>query len=56
MKKLTFNTLLLILFLSGISYSQISIKLGPQLGLTSPTVDYSGDVKDFYAGTKYGLR
>jgi len=26
------------------------------LGLTSPTVDYSGDAKDFYAGTKYGMR
>ncbi|MBE2216856.1 MAG: outer membrane beta-barrel protein [Ignavibacteria bacterium] len=37
-------------------YSQISLKIGPQLGLTSPTVDYSGDVKDFYNGTKYGLR
>lgn len=36
--------------------SQISIKLGPQLGLTSPTMDYSGDAKDFYTGTKYGLR
>lgn len=36
--------------------SQISIKLGPMVGLTSPTVDYSGDAKDFYAGTKYGMR
>lgn len=38
------------------AYSQISLKIGPQVGLTSPTVDYSGDVKDFYNGTKYGLR
>ena len=42
----------------GISstYAQISLKIGPQVGLTSPTVDYSGDAKDFYNGTKYGLR
>lgn len=46
---------ILILIVSNV-YSQISIKLGPELGLTSPTVDYSGDVKDFYAGTKYGVR
>lgn len=38
------------------SEAQISIKLGPTLGLTSPTVDYSGDTKDFYTGTKYGMR
>jgi len=45
-----------ILFFAGETNSQISIKLGPMLGLTSPTIDYSGDTKDFYAGTKYGLR
>ncbi len=44
------------LFLSAQLYSQISIRLGPMLGLTSPTVDYSGEAKDFYAGTKYGMR
>ena len=49
------SALIMIVFVN-VSYSQISIKLGPELGLTSPTVDYSGDAKDFYAGTKYGLR
>ncbi|MCC7159396.1 MAG: outer membrane beta-barrel protein [Ignavibacteria bacterium] len=49
-------SLLLITLISGVSYSQLSFKIGPMIGLTSPTVDYSGDVKDFYAGTKYGLR
>lgn len=56
MKKIIVLFTLVICSVLNISYSQISIKLGPQLGLTSPTVDYSGDVKDFYAGTKYGLR
>lgn len=49
------SALIMIVFVN-VSNSQISIKLGPELGLTSPTVDYSGDAKDFYAGTKYGLR
>lgn len=48
--------IVIVLFLSDLSYSQIGIKIGPTLGLTSPTVDYTGDVKDFYAGTKYGMR
>jgi len=54
MKKIILLTA--ILLLSSQLYSQISIRLGPMLGLTSPTVDYSGDAKDFYAGTKYGMR
>ncbi len=56
MKKLSLIVLLALILSAYTSYSQISIKLGPELGLTSPTVDYSGDVKDFYAGTKYGVR
>lgn len=48
--------LFLLVFNYHSSYAQISIKLGPTVGLTSPTVDYSGDTKDFYAGTKYGMR
>ena len=56
MKKIIVLTALIIISFVNVSYSQISIKLGPELGLTSPTVDYSGDAKDFYAGTKYGLR
>lgn len=39
-----------------LSHAQMSIRLGPVIGLTTPTVDYSGDPKDFYSGTKYGLR
>jgi hypothetical protein len=38
------------------SNSQLSFKVGPMLGLTNPSIDYAGDTKDFYAGTKYGLR
>lgn len=54
----TIKILIPVLFFlaSSMLYSQLSLKVGPMLGLTSPTVDYSGDVKDFYAGTKYGLR
>jgi len=54
--KVIFIVLLFITLMHGYNYSQISIKLGPMLGLTSPTLDYSGDAKDFYAGTGYGLR
>ncbi len=56
MKKTIIIFALIIVSYVNVTYSQISIKLGPELGLTSPTVDYSGDAKDFYAGTKYGLR
>lgn len=56
MKKIIVLSALVLFSYVNTSYSQISIKLGPELGLTSPTVDYSGDAKDFYAGTKYGLR
>jgi len=38
------------------SYSQLKILLGPAIGLTTPTVDYTGETTDYYAGTKYGLR
>ncbi len=56
MKKLSILIILVLCFAVNNSISQISIKLGPLVGLTSPTVDYSGDAKDFYTGTKYGLR
>lgn len=56
MNLIKYLTYLMILMVNLSLYSQITIKLGPQIGLTSPTVDYSGDAKDFYAGTKYGLR
>ena len=56
MKLRTLLLFVIVLCINSISYSQIGIKLGPMFGLTSPTVDYTGDVKDFYSGTKYGLR
>lgn len=56
MKKIILFAVILTAMSFSNLYSQISLKIGPQVGLTSPTVDYSGDVKDFYNGTKYGLR
>jgi opacity protein-like surface antigen len=58
MKKISLGFAVLFLLITAHSFSQLSIgiKIGPMIGLTSPTVDYSGDAKDFYAGTKYGLR
>ncbi len=56
MKKILILLTLVFCFVNNVSYSQISIRLGPLVGLTSPTVDYSGDAKDFYTGTKYGMR
>jgi opacity protein-like surface antigen len=44
------------LFFAGTSNAQLRILLGPTIGLTTPTVDYSGETTDYYAGTKYGLR
>jgi len=38
------------------SNAQLKILLGPAIGLTTPTVDYTGETTDYYAGTKYGLR
>lgn len=51
------KTLVAIVFIfASVSYSQISLQLGPMLGLTNPTVDYSGETTSFYNGTGYGLR
>ncbi len=38
------------------THAQLKILLGPAIGLTTPTVDYSGETTDYYAGTKYGFR
>jgi opacity protein-like surface antigen len=38
------------------SNAQLKILLGPAIGLTTPTVDYTGETTDYYSGTKYGLR
>lgn len=56
MKKSALLFTILILLSALPAKSQISIRLGPLVGLTSPTVDFGGDAKDFYAGTKYGMR
>ena len=56
MKK-TIAVFILLFIVSGSVYSQlIRIKLGPVIGLTSPTSDFSGEVSDYYAGTKYGMK
>lgn len=55
MKRISFAVFMLFA-LVVVSNAQISLKVGPMLGLTSPTSDYTGDVKDFYMGTKYGMR
>jgi|SRR4030095_1665822 opacity protein-like surface antigen len=49
--KLIFFSVILI----GFSYSQISIAVGPVLGYTGPTSDYSGTPLEYYNGTNYGL-
>jgi opacity protein-like surface antigen len=54
MKKFIFAFILIILS-STVSYSQLKIVLGPTIGYTLPTGDYSGSTSDFYNGTKYGL-
>lgn len=54
-KKLLFAAILILVSYLPVQ-SQISLRIGPMAGLTSPTIDYSGDAKDFYAGTKYGMR
>jgi hypothetical protein len=57
MKKAGIILLILFAFSGGI-YSQklIGIKIGPSIGLTAPTSDYSGETTDFYNGTKYGMK
>jgi opacity protein-like surface antigen len=51
------KVLLLVLsvfFISNTAYSQ-KFRLGPMIGLTAPTGDYSGTTMDYYAGTRYGM-
>ncbi len=47
-------TALLFLFQNS-SNAQLKILLGPSIGWTAPTVDYSGETTDYYAGSKYAL-
>jgi hypothetical protein len=60
MKKLLLLYIILafftILLVPAGSNAQLKILLGPSIGLTTPTVDYTGETTDYYAGTKYGLR
>lgn len=44
------------LLFHSVSYSQLKLLVGPSFGLTSPTMDYSGETSDFFTGQKYGLR
>ncbi len=46
---------LIFLFVHPIVNAQVKFSLGPSLGITIPTGDYSGTTLDYYAGTKYGL-
>jgi opacity protein-like surface antigen len=51
-----FSFIFIFLFLfQSIANAQLKILLGPSLGWTAPTVDYSGETTDYYAGTKYAL-
>jgi outer membrane protein W len=60
MKKLILPYFILTFFAISLipadSNAQLKILLGPSIGLTTPTVDYTGETTDYYAGTKYGLR
>lgn len=45
-----------VFFMSNTANSQIvKFKLGPMIGLSSPTGDYSGNTMEYYSGTKYGM-
>jgi hypothetical protein len=59
MKKISFIIILISGILSvqpNVSLAQLKITLGPAVGLTSPTADYSGTPSDFYGGYYYGLK
>ena len=48
-------SLLLLVLLSGETYSLLSLSLGPVIGYTIPSSDLSGSTGDYYNGTKYGV-
>ena len=58
MKKLLviFIAFLSILVLTTSPKAQIHLSLGPELGVALPLSDYSGEVTDYYNGTKYGMK
>jgi len=47
--------ILIIVAASHFTFSQVKLSLGPSVGLTVPTGDYSGTTIDYYNGAKYGL-
>jgi opacity protein-like surface antigen len=53
--KISFLLVLLFALFVQTGQSQIKFSLGPSLGLTLPTGDYSGTTIDYYNGAKYGL-
>lgn len=55
MKRTKFALIVVLLFISQVLFSQVKISVGPSLGLTIPSGDYSGTTIDFYNGAKYGL-
>ena len=57
MKKITFLIIIIIMLFAfvPVSRAQIHLSIGPQVGVALPMSDFSGEVTDFYNGTKYGL-
>lgn len=49
------SSIILILLLQLSVSSQVRFAVGPSIGLTLPTGDYSGTTLEYYNGTKYGL-
>lgn len=57
MKKYYFIALAVFLFaFFSTSNAQLSLEIGPNIGIATPTGDFAGSVNDFYLGTKYGLK
>lgn len=55
LKIFSYTFIIVLLFASSNSYSQLHISLGPALGYTIPQSDFGGNPSDYYNGTKYGL-
>lgn len=47
--------IIVIFFSVSLSYSQLKYSIGPFIGVTIPTGDYSGTTIDYYNGIHYGL-
>lgn len=44
-----------IVAVTGVSFGQVSFKIGAGAGYAIPSSDFSGTAAEYYAGTKYGL-